>query len=85
VFGEGGAVGANMNAVGLPGGYKDAGAGWRRRDALNSDVVRYVNLLESYEALCQLYHQIEGWTIFTQGHVGWTYFQFNSEWTRGGL
>lgn len=81
VFGEGGGVGTYKNVAGLPGGYIDAGAGWRRYDALNGDVVRYVNLLESYEALCQLYPQIEGWVIFTQGYVGWAHFQFNNEWT----
>ena len=82
VFGECGAVGAHKNAVGLPGGYKDAGAGWRRYDALNGDLARYVDLLASYEALCQLYPQIEGWVIFTQGHVGWEHFQFNEEFSQ---
>ena len=80
VSGEDGAVGAHKNAVGLPGGYKDAGAGWRRYDALNGDFPRYVNLLEWYEEDCQEYEQIEGWVIFTQGHVDWDHFQFNNKW-----
>jgi hypothetical protein len=80
MFGEGGACGVHKNPAGLPGGYIDAGAGWRRYDALNGDLPRYINLLESYEALCQQYTQIEGWLIFTQGHVKWDHFQFNKEW-----
>lgn len=82
VFGECGAVGANINAVGLPGGYKDAGAGWRRHDALSGDLPRCVNLLVDYEALCHRYPQIEGWVIFTQGYVGWEHFQFNEEFSQ---
>jgi hypothetical protein len=80
VFGETGACGARFSAVALPGGYIDAGAGWRRYDALNGDLPRNINLLEVYEDLCQLYPQIEGWQIFTQGHVKWGNWQFNKEW-----
>ena len=65
---------------GLPGGYKDAGAGWRRKDALDGDLDRYIKLLCWYEELCQQWPQIEAWCVYTQGFVGWEHFQFNGEW-----
>jgi hypothetical protein len=81
VFGEGSGCGANVNPEGLPGGYKDMGAGWRRFDALNGDLQRNLGLLVEYEKLCQQYKQIIAWCIFTSGRVKWKHFQFNEgEW-----
>jgi len=81
IFGEAGACGAYINVWGLPGGYTSAGAGWRGADCLAGNLARYVALLARYEELCQLYPQIVGWQIFTQGFVApWDMWQFNAEW-----
>jgi hypothetical protein len=83
LFGESGACGAHINNVVLPGGYIDAGCGWRRHDGLASNLDRYLGLLRSYEALCRQYPQIAAWMIFTQGFVApWGDFQFNYEWNQ---
>jgi hypothetical protein len=80
LFGECGACGASVNEAGLPGGYLHQDAGWRSNESLDEDLPRYLKLLAWYEGLCQEWPQIEGWTIFTSGRVGWQYFQFNAEW-----
>ena len=84
LFGECGACGASVNIQKLPGGYLDAGAGWKRPDALNGDLARYIALLAWYEDLCQDYPQVEGWCIFTQfrGSEEWKEFQFHGEWAQ---
>ncbi len=78
VFGEAGPCGA-YNVNGKPGGYLDAGAGWRRSDALAGNLERMIGLCAWYEDLCQAYPQVEGWQLFTQGRIEWEYFQANED------
>lgn len=80
VFGEGSPCGAHINDVGLPGGFKDAGCGWRRWDALGGNLDRCLNLNVAYEVLCQKYDNVVAWTIFTSGRANWTHFQWEAEW-----
>lgn len=79
-FGETGPCGANVNHEGEPGGYKDAGAGWRREDSLNGDLNLKLDLMVAYEELLQPYPQVIAAQEFTSGFVQWKHFQVNAEW-----